>query len=106
MGSGSWVLILIVVVGIIVAIAIYASLPPKCPKCGNREGNWKVDGPVLGTRRTTRTEVVEEVKNSKGEVIRTREAKIPVLETTYEVHNYCEKCGHQWNTSRTDRTDL
>ena len=103
-----WVLPVLVFGAIFLLIVLCvkaASRPPKCPKCGQRTTE-RVDSKYDYEFKTTARRTVGEVKNKNGEVIRTIEKDVPVIETHWIDTWKCSSCGGTWTKDRFSTKDV
>ena len=65
-----------------------------CPKCGKKLSMKEISRKTTGSCATT-MDVRREVKNSKGEVIRTYYEAVPATKYYYDCVDECKFCGHR-----------
>lgn len=82
------ILILLVIIGCIV----YYLYSRKCPECG-KLGKLKKTHRVLISEKQSKIKETIKTKDSKGNVIRSREVMVPATTSTYTVHYECKSCG-------------
>ena len=70
-----------------------------CPKCGKKLSMKEISRKTTGSYATT-MDVRREVKNSKGEVIRTYYEAVPATKYYYDCVDECKFCGHRRDVKR------
>ena len=70
-----------------------------CPKCGKKLSMKEISRKTTGSYATT-MDVRREVKNSKGEVIRTYYEAVPATKYYYDCVDECKFCGHRQEVRR------
>ena len=87
-----------VVIAIIITVLMKGNAS-KCPKCGKIFGMKEISRKTVGSRATT-MDIKREVKNSKGEVVRTYYESVPATQYIYDCVDECKFCGHRRDVKR------
>jgi len=83
-----------IILGIIsISIAVYL-YNRRCNRCGKWNVMESIGSELVDEKASTITKT-EKVKNSRGEVIRTKERFVPATVYTYHHHRKCKQCGYK-----------
>ena len=70
-----------------------------CPKCGKSFAMKEISRKTVGSRATT-MDIKREVKNNKGEVVRTYYEAVPATKYYYDCVDKCKFCGYRRDIQR------
>lgn len=85
-----------------IAIWIYSSVKSTaCPKCGKTLSMREISRKVVSSYATTK-DIQREVKNNKGEVIRTYYEAVPATCYVHDCIDECKFCGYQQKVQRSE----
>lgn len=85
---------------LIIALCIKGTIDnTACPKCGKKLAMKEISRKTVSSYATT-VDVVRNVKNNKGEVIRTYTEAVPATRYTCDCVDECKFCGHRQNVRR------
>ena len=92
--------------GILFVVVLFIGMSIKgaidntaCPKCGKKLSMKEISRKTTGSYATT-MDIRREVKNSKGEVIRTYYEAVPATKYYYDCVDECKFCGHRRDVKR------
>lgn len=75
-------------------IVIYSRYNKRCKKCGKWNVMRKIDKVLVDQKASTILKK-EHTRNSKGQVVRTRDRYIPATIRYFETHRKCKRCGYR-----------
>lgn len=85
-----------------IAFWIYSSIESTaCPKCGKKLSMKEISRKVVSSYATTK-DIEREVKNNKGEVIRTYYEAVPATCYVHDCIDECKFCGYQQTVQRSE----
>lgn len=92
------IFISIVAIGIALFVYIRGRLT-KCPECGKKFAMIEISRKTVDSRSTT-MDIERQVKDSKGNVIRTYLEAVPATKFYYDCVDECKYCGYRRRVSR------
>lgn len=97
---GFWPTFIVAIIGMAIVFLIFNYIKNSaCPKCGKKLSMREISRKTTGSYATT-MDVKREVKNSKGEVVRTYYEAVPATKYYYDCVDECKFCGYRRDVKR------
>ena len=92
---------IVAIVGILIGFLIFNFIKKSaCPNCGKKFSMREISRKITDSYDTT-MDVERQVKNNKGEVIRTYYEAVPATTYYYDCVDECKFCGYRRDVKRT-----
>ena len=97
---GFWPTSIVAIIAMLIVFLIFNYVKNSaCPKCGKKLSMREISRKITRTYATT-IDVKREIKNTKGDVVRTYYEAVPATKYYYDCVDECKFCGYRRNVER------